>query len=116
MKINQEIGDRSPQDPKKVDLSEFSDIYQVVEIERENNQYYSLRLYGNPGEVDGIPEFEHIIGLPKNEKNKAYLEYWKLRLNRSFINGWFARDGVSSYPENGYYNELNRLYNIWSNG
>lgn len=94
------------------DLSDFSDVYRVVECERDGGVWLALRLYGNLSGVEGIPEFEHIFGLPKSEKGQAFLEYWRLRLNRAFINGWFGRGGQSNYPDAGYYEELERLYQI----
>lgn len=59
--------------------------------------------------IDGTEEF--ILGLSEYPpENKLWLEYLCLRLNRAFINGWFASKGIISYPDNEYYNILNELF------
>ena len=40
------------------------------------------------------------------------LDYWCLRLNRAFINGWMGSQGISSWPDDDYYKELDRLFNL----
>lgn len=92
-------------------LEEFN-VYKVEEVEKDGKPWYSLRLYGNPCAVEGIPEFEHIFGMPKGERGFAFLKYWEMRLNRAFVNGAFMSKGLSSYPLKDYYSQLNEYYKI----
>lgn len=50
----------------------------------------------------------------ENGRCKAFLDYWCMRLNRAFVNGWFGAKGVSSWPDNNYYLILNELYRKWT--
>lgn len=45
--------------------------------------------------------------------HKAFLDYWCMRLNRAFINGWFGAQGKSSWPAKDYYARLDQLCQKW---
>jgi len=84
------------------------DVYFVKEVQRNGSRGYQLYLnIGGDGE-------EAIFGLDfdENGKNKAWLDYWAMRLNRAFVNGWFGAKGLSSHPDAKYYEELNRLFDL----
>lgn len=85
------------------------DVYFV----RSNEKGYFIQLE-NPKVLE---EKEFIFGLglhtdppEKLDKNKAWLYYWCMRLNRAYVNGWGASQGISTWPDKNYYEELDRLY------
>ena len=83
-------------------------VYFVEEIQRNNIKGYQIILKSNDLNK------EVIFGMDSDEagQSKAWLDYICLRLNRAFVNGWFAAKGVSSWPDKGYYEELDRLFKI----
>jgi len=60
---------------------------------------------------------ELIFGLDKNEEgtNKAFLDYWYLRLNRAFVQGLsYAKEYNVNYPSEEYFKSLNELVQVWT--
>ena len=60
---------------------------------------------------------ELIFGLDEDKegKNKAFLDYWCARLNRSFVQGWALAKGYNvCYPSEGYFKALDELYEKWT--
>lgn len=81
--------------------------YKVIRCTDKGENDYKIILDANRAEE------EFIFGLDcSNSKNKAWLDYWCLRLNRAFVNGWMGGQGLSSWPDEEYYKELDRLFNL----
>jgi len=88
----------------------FKEPYSVAKCLDIGENEYKIVLNTNRAED------EVIFGMDCSDiKNKAWLDYWCLRLNRAFVNGWMGSQGISSWPDNGYYEELDRLFKIMSN-
>lgn len=85
-------------------------LYLVKEIERNGVKAYQLVFKSSESNE------EFIFGMDSDDsgRNKSWLDYWCLRLNRAFMNGWFGAKGVSSWPDDRYYEELDRLFNKMS--
>lgn len=90
---------------EKMNPEEYN-LYSVQEEEKNGKKGHAIILGNN--KLDG----ELIFGANADEsgKNKAFLDYWCLRLNRAFVQGWAFSKGASSIPSMGYYEELDRLY------
>lgn len=88
---------------------EYSEPYKVIRCTDKGENDYKIVLDTNRAKE------ETIFGMDcYDAKNKAWLDYWCLRLNRAFVNGWMGSQGVSSWPDEGYYKELDRLFNLMS--
>ena len=88
---------------------EYSEPYKVIKSSDKGENDYEIILDTNRDNP------EHIFGMDcSNIKNKAWLDYWCLRLNRAFVNGWMGSQGVSSWPYEKYYKELDRLFDLMS--
>lgn len=59
---------------------------------------------------------EKIFSLDKGKDvYKEFLDYWCLRLNRAFVQGWsFARGYNFCYPSPEYFKQLDDLYEKWT--
>lgn len=88
----------------------------------ENSEEYSPYLVKET-KKDGLKGFElvfrdkelneELIFAMKPDKsgvNRAWVDYWCLRLNRAFIDGWFGAKGVPIKHDSRHYEELDRLF------
>lgn len=48
----------------------------------------------------------------KDERSRAFLGYWALQLNRAFALGGFFTQGKSAMPDQSFFDELTRLYEL----
>ena len=96
-------------------LPEEFDLYKVEENKSPDGEDgWGIYLYYDGSDPS---KRELIFGLNKNNggDSKAFLDYWCLRLNRAFVQGWsFARGHNVCYPSEGYYEQLNQLYEKWT--
>ncbi len=58
---------------------------------------------------------EHIFGVPGSTPGaKEFLDYWCLRLNRGFVQGWaFAKGYTICQASPEYYKIANKAYEAW---
>jgi hypothetical protein len=95
--------------------SEEFDLYKVEESEAPDGQKgWGIYLYYDSSDLD---KKELIFGLNKSNSGdpKAFLDYWCLRLNRAFVQGWcYARGYNVNYPSEGYFKQLNELFEKWT--
>jgi hypothetical protein len=92
-----------------VSSKEF-DLYKV----EPNRNGYGIFLYTDSSDPT---KKELIFGLKEEGEGlqKAFLDYWCLRLNRAFVQGWcFARGYNITYPSKEYYEQLDELYEKWT--
>lgn len=86
--------------------SKEMDVYEVV----ESDQRYVLRLVTNNPDMP----YEHIMSVAeKSPATLAMLQYWCLRLNRAFVNGYFFSEGLSSSPDEVYYQRVDKCFKQW---
>lgn len=101
---------------KEIIKSTEFDLYEVVEKDNpatgaEGHGIYLSYDSANPDKK------ELIFGLDKKNDgtNKAFLDYWCLRLNRAFVQGWCYAKGYNvNYPSEGYFKSLNELVEVWT--
>jgi len=57
---------------------------------------------------------ENIFGVPKSQPhNRAMLEFWKMWSERCFVSGVAAAQGISTWPDEEWYKDLDVHYKEW---
>lgn len=94
--------------------SEFN-LYKVEETKSPQGKPANGIFLYYSGEDPTQKELIFSVDVDETGQTKAFLDYWCLRLNRAFVQGWcFARGYNVTYPTKEYFEQLDLLFKKWS--